>query len=155
MTEKNILIAMDKPDDVLLTLRALEKNGIDAEVVVASDGAEVLEYLRGAVVNAGSELGDEPNLVLLDPRLPKVDGLELLRYIRQDERTSSLRVVVLTSDERERGVIAEYGLRVDLFIEREVDFARYSREFRRLRPLLDGSVLPSGSSVNLTAGELA
>lgn len=137
MEETNILIAMNKPDDVLLTMRALEKNGIGGEVVVASDGAEALDYLLGAVVHDGGERGDEPNLILLDTRLPKIDGLELLSYIREDERTRSLSVAVLTSDERERSVIAGHGLRVDLFIEREIDFTRFSREVRRLRLLLE------------------
>jgi two-component system, response regulator len=155
MEETNILIAMNKPDDVLLTMRALEKNGIGGEVVVASDGAEALDYLLGAVVHDGGERGDEPNLILLDTRLPKIDGLELLSYIREDERTRSLSVAVLTSDERERGVIAGHGLRVDLFIEREIDFTRFSRKFRRLRLLLEGGdSSPGQHDVNVTAGEL-
>jgi two-component system response regulator len=135
MEERTILLVEDDPNDVLLTLRALKKNSIGGEVVVARDGVEALEYLFGA--NSERDTGVIPQLVLLDLRLPKIDGVEVLRCLREKDRTRSLPVVIMTSSEGERGMIAGYGLRADLCIERAVDFARFSRELRRLKPLLD------------------
>jgi two-component system response regulator len=102
MEEKVILLVEDNPDDEALTLRALHKNKIANQVVVARDGAEALDYLFGTGVHAGRDVGDTPTVVLLDLKLPKVDGLEVLRRLRADERTTGIPVVALTSSTEER-----------------------------------------------------
>ena len=141
MKANSILVAINNPDDALLVLRALKKNGMGGEVVVTRDGAEAFDHLLGE--DDQRDIGVMPDVVLLDLRLPKIDGLELLGRVRSNERTRSLPVVVLASDERDRDVIAAHGLRVDLVIKKEVDFVRFSQELRRLRTLLDKGGLSS------------
>lgn len=136
---KSILLVEDNLDDVLLTLRALRKNGVKNEVVVACDGAEALDYLFAGEGNAGRNTSLMPQLVLLDLRLPKVDGLEVLRRLRTEQQTKSLPVVILISGEGERGMVAGCGLRADLYIQKTVDFVGFSREVRRLKPLLSSN----------------
>lgn len=97
MTNKAILLVEDHPDDEELTMRALKKNNIKNEVVVARDGVEALEYLFGTGAYAGRDLTHMPQIILLDLKLPKIDGLEVLRRLRADDRTKFLPVVVLTS----------------------------------------------------------
>src|SRR5262245_44381691 len=101
MEEKVILLIEDNPDDQALTLRALKKNNIMNEVVVARDGSEALDYLFGTGAYAGRDTSVQPQVVLLDLKLPKVDGLEVLRRLRADERTNFLAVVILTSSKEE------------------------------------------------------
>src|SRR4051794_38805650 len=101
MDDKTILLVEGDPDDQLLTLRALKKNGIGDKVVVAHDGAEALDYLFGAGEHAGRDTDVAPQLILLDPKLPKVDGREVLRRLRADERTRFLTVVILISSKGE------------------------------------------------------
>src|SRR5437763_7834022 len=102
MQDKVILLVEDNSDDEALTLRALKKNNIGNEVVVARDGAEALDYLFGAGAYAGRDLSVMPQVVLLDLKLPKVDGLEVLRRMRADERTKLLPVVILTSSREQQ-----------------------------------------------------
>jgi two-component system, response regulator len=102
MNDKIILLVEDSPDDEALTLRALKKNNIRNEVVVARDGAEALDYLFGLHAYEGRDTSLLPQVVLLDLKLPKVDGLAVLRAIRGDERTKRLPVVILTSSKQER-----------------------------------------------------
>ena len=127
MDDRTILLVEDNPDDELLTRRALKKSGISHRVAVVRDGEEALELLLGAE--------DLPRLVLLDLNLPKVDGLEVLRRLRADERTRGLPVVVLVSRERERQTGGR-AWRADLCIDKGVDYDVFVRTVRRLRALL-------------------
>src|SRR3712207_3349086 len=110
MEEKIILLVEDNPDDELLIMRALKKNGVKNEVIVARDGVEALDYLFGVGVYTGRDKTVMPRLILLDLRLPKIDGLEVLRRVREDERTKLLPVVVLTSSKDDKNLIEGYGL---------------------------------------------
>ena len=108
--DKAILLVEDNPDDEALTLRALKKNNIKNEVVIAHDGAEALDYLFGTGKYAGRNTDVLPQVVLLDLKLPKVEGLEVLRRVRADKRTKLLPVVILTSSNEEQDRIDGYGL---------------------------------------------
>lgn len=132
MNEKVILLVEDNPDDVDLTLRALKKNNIMNEVAVAHDGAEALEYLFGIGKYAGRNMNIMPEVVLLDLKLPKVDGLEVLQRIRADERTQLLPVVILTSSKEERDVINGYKLGANSYIRKPVDWNQFMEAVRQL-----------------------
>jgi two-component system response regulator len=132
MSGKIILLVEDNPDDVALTLRALKKNNIANEVVVASDGEEALEYLTATGKYAGRNVNDVPQVVLLDLKLPKVGGLEVLRAMRADPRTRMLPVVVLTSSTEERDIIASYQLGANSYIRKPVDFDQFVDAIRQL-----------------------
>ncbi len=108
MSEKHILLVEDNPDDVELTLRAFKKNRIINCLHVVTDGAEALEYLFGTGKYAGRDTSHQPTVILLDLKLPKVDGLEVLKAIRADERTKLLPVVVLTSSKEEMDIMNVY-----------------------------------------------
>src|SRR6266852_6391709 len=110
MEEKVILLVEDNADDEKLTLRALKKNNISNEVVVARNGAEALDYLFGTGAYVGRNLNFMPQVVLLDLKLPKLDGLEVLRRLRTNERTKFLPVVILTSSNEEQDRVKGYGL---------------------------------------------
>jgi len=113
-----IFLVEDSPDDVELTLRAFKKNHILNRVVVARDGAEAIDYLYGS----GSSARDLPAVMLLDLKLPKVDGLEILRTVRADPRTRLLRVVILTSSREEQDVVQSYASGANSYIRKPVDF---------------------------------
>jgi len=131
MTKKStILLVEDSPDDVELTLLALRRNNIANEVVVARDGAEALERLHGPPVPGGAAAA--PAVVLLDLKLPKLDGLEVLRRIRQDERTRLLPVVVLTSSKEERDLVDSYSLGANSYVRKPVDFTEFTEAIRQL-----------------------
>jgi two-component system response regulator len=132
VSEKIILLVEDNPDDVELTLRALQKNNITNKVVIASDGVEALEYLMATGKFAGNTLADLPNLVLLDLKLPKVGGLEVLRSMRTNPRTRLLPVVVLTSSSEESDIIASYELGANSYIRKPVDFVQFLEAVRQL-----------------------
>jgi two-component system response regulator len=132
MQGKAILLVEDNPDDEMLTLRALHKNNIRNDVVVARDGAEALDYLFGTGAHSGRDVGDLPQVVLLDLKLPKIDGLEVLRRIRADERTSVLPVVILTSSKEEQDVIEGYRLGVNSYVRKPVDFDEFLEAARQL-----------------------
>jgi two-component system response regulator len=127
MRDKTILLVEDNPDDVTLTLRAVKKNNIDTEVVVARDGVEALEYLFGTGRYSGRDPRHMPQVVLLDLKLPKLDGLEVLRRLRADARTRLLPVVILTSSDEERDIVGGYGLGANSYVRKPVDFAAFSR----------------------------
>src|SRR6266852_569865 len=127
-----ILLVEDNADDEKLTLRALKKNNILNEVVVARDGAEALDYLFGTGAYAGRNLSVMPEVVLLDLKLPKLDGLEVLRRLRADERTKLLPVVILTSSNEEADRIHGYGLGANSYVRKPVDFNQFSEAARQL-----------------------
>jgi len=132
MSKKVILLVEDNSDDEVLTLRALKKNKILNEVVVARDGAEALDYLFATGEYAGRVTDEMPQIVLLDIKLPKVDGLEVLERIRADERTRLLPVVLLTSSREEQDLINGYALGANSYIRKPVDFAQFTEAIRLL-----------------------
>jgi len=132
MKEKIILLVEDNPDDVALTLRALKKNNILNEVVVAKDGVEALDYLFGRGLHAGRNMKNRPVVVLLDLKLPKVDGMEVLKNIRENPSTRLIPVVILTSSLEEKDVVNGYNLGANSYIRKPVDFSQFSDAVRQL-----------------------
>ena len=127
-----ILLVEDNPDDEVLTLRALRKNNISNEVVVARDGQEALDYVFGEGQYRGRDVGDLPQVVLLDLKLPKIDGLEVLRRIRGDTRTELLPVVILTSSKEDQDVINGYRLGANSYVCKPVSFDEFLEAARTL-----------------------
>ncbi len=132
MADKIILLVEDNPDDEKLTLRALQKNKISNEVVVARDGVEALDYLLGNESHRGNNLKPLPQVVLLDLKLPRLDGLEVLRRLRAHERTKLLPVVILTSSNEEQDRISGYGLGANSYVRKPVDFNQFIEAARQL-----------------------
>ena len=124
-TDRPILLVEDNPDDEALTLRAFAKNRIPNQVVVARDGVEALDYLFGTGSQAGRDLSVMPAVVLLDLKLPRIDGLEVLRRIRADDRTNLLPVVVLTTSKEQRDILDAYRLGANSYIRKPVDFEKF------------------------------
>jgi len=129
---KTILLVEDNPDDEALTLRALKKSNILNEVVVARDGVEALDYLFGSGGHAGRDTRVQPELVLLDLKLPKLDGLEVLKRVRADARTRLQPVVILTTSNEERDVLSSYELGANSYIRKPVDFEQFMDAVRQL-----------------------
>lgn len=127
-----ILLVEDNPDDVDLTLRALRRAGLSNEIVVVRDGQEALEFLFCEGAYAHRRIDDTPKVVLLDLKLPKVDGLEVLRRLKGDERISSTPVVVLTSSMDLQDVVGCYELGVNSYIVKPVNFERFSAAVQKL-----------------------
>ncbi len=121
----DILLVEDNPNDLELALRALKKRHLANKVVVARDGAEALDFIFGTGAHADREVTDRPKVVLLDLKLPKVDGLEVLRRIKSDERTKVIPVVVLTSSQEERDIVESYELGVNSYMVKPVDFDQF------------------------------
>jgi len=132
MYKKIILLVEDNPDDEALALRALKKNNILNEVVVARDGAEALDYLFGTGAYSDRDTSMTPEVVLLDLKLPKVDGLEVLRQIRADDTTRLLPVVILTSSDEERDLVDSYELGANSYVCKPVDFTQFAKAVRQL-----------------------
>jgi two-component system response regulator len=132
MKQKTILLVEDNPDDEELTLMALRKNNILNEVVVARDGKEALDYLFGDGEGSVARRGHLPAIVLLDLKLPKVDGLEVLQRIRAEERTRFLPVVVLTSSGEEKDLFESYSLGCNSYVRKPVDFSTFIEATRQL-----------------------
>jgi CheY-like chemotaxis protein len=130
--EKIILLVEDNPDDEALTRRALRKANVANRVVVARDGVDALDYLFATGAHAGRDARDVPQLVLLDLKLPRVDGLEVLRRIRTDSRTALLPVVILTSSNEERDRIQGYTLGANSYVRKPVDFAQFAEAVQHL-----------------------
>jgi CheY-like chemotaxis protein len=123
--EKVILLIEDNPDDETLTMRALAKNNIANRIVIAHDGVEALDYLFGTGMHAGRDTSLQPALILLDLKLPKVDGFEVLRQLRADKRTRFLPVVILTSSNEEQDIVNGYGLGANSYVRKPIDFQRF------------------------------
>ena len=132
MNKKFILVVEDNPDDEALTVRALKKSNIVNEVVVARDGLEALNYLFGEGAYAGRDITEMPQVVLLDLKLPRLDGLGLLRRLRADARTKLLPVVILTSSNEEQDRISSYDLGANSYVRKPVDFKQFSEAARQL-----------------------
>lgn len=132
MAEKVILLVEDNPDDELLTLRAFKKSNIMNKVVVARDGADALDYLFARGLHADRDPNEFPQLVLLDLKMPRVDGLEVLRQMREHESTKLLPVVVLTSSDEERDIVQSYNLHANSYIRKPVDINQFVEAVRQL-----------------------
>jgi CheY-like chemotaxis protein len=125
MKERAILLVEDNADDEALTMRALSKNNITNKIVVARDGVEALDYLFGTGAYAGRDTSMQPELILLDLKLPKVDGFEVLKKLRADERTKLLAVVILTSSKEQQDIVNGYGFGANSYIRKPVDFQQF------------------------------
>jgi CheY-like chemotaxis protein len=129
---KIILLVEDNPDDEALAIRALKRNHISNEIVVAHDGVEALEFLFGTGIYTGRDTGVQPAVILLDLKLPRLDGIEVLRQLRGDERTNLVPVVVLTTSSEEQDRIDSYRLGCNSYIRKPVDFIQFSEAVRQL-----------------------
>lgn len=127
-----ILLIEDNPDDEALTVRALKKNNIANDITVARDGQEALDYLFGKGKFAGRDTSHLPQVILLDLKLPKVDGLEVLKQIRANPLTQRLPVVVLTSSNEERDIVTSYSLGANSYVRKPVDFEQFIEAARQL-----------------------
>lgn len=127
---RKVLLVEDSSDDEVLTLRVFKKNNIKNEVIVARDGAEALEFLFGS--EKAPPLNPLPTVILLDLKLPKIDGLEVLRRIRADEKTKFIPVVILTSSKEEQDVIESYKLGANGYVRKPVEFSEFSDAIGRL-----------------------
>src|SRR5271154_3490708 len=132
MSDKTILLVEDNADDEELTVRALKKSNLANNLSIARDGVEALDYLFGTGAHAGRDTSVLPGLVMLDLKLPKIDGLEVLRRLRADERTRRLPVVVLTSSKEEQDLITSYNLGANSYIRKPVDFNQFTDAVRQL-----------------------
>lgn len=127
-----VLLVEDNPNDEILTLRALKKSGVANRIVVTRDGAEALDYLFAAGEYSDRDMEDLPTVVLLDLKLPKIDGLEVLRRIRADERTKRVPVVILTSSDEVKDMVDGYDLNANSFVSKPVEFAEFSQAVAQL-----------------------
>ena len=127
-----ILLVEDNPDDEELTRMAFDECRLANKLVVARDGQEALDYLFASGKYSGRDVCDQPQVVLLDLKLPKVDGLEVLRRIRADQRTKFLPVVILTSSKEEKGLVSSYSLGANSYIQKPVDFTQFVEAVRQL-----------------------
>ncbi|MFH1723062.1 MAG: response regulator [Elusimicrobiota bacterium] len=132
MTNGAILLVEDNPDDEALTVRALKKSNITNEVHVARDGAEALDYLFAAGEHAGRDLSRGPAVILLDIKLPKLNGLEVLKRIRADERTKILPVVILAGSTQEEDLMKSYELGANSYVRKPVDFNQFAEAVKHL-----------------------
>jgi two-component system response regulator len=132
MRSRTILLVEDNPDDIELTVRAFEKSHLGNDIMVARDGTEALDYLFGTGTHAGRDPSLVPEVVLLDLKLPKVDGLEVLKRVRADERTRRLPVVILTSSKEESDLLRSYDLGANSFVRKPVDFVQFVDAARQL-----------------------
>lgn len=127
-----ILLVEDNPRDEALTLRALKKNNIVKDVVVARDGVEALDFIFGTGAFEGRDIRDSPQLILLDLKLPKIDGLQVLKRIRADDRTRRVPVVIFTSSNEEEDKTSSYNLGANSYVRKPVDFEQFLEATRQL-----------------------
>lgn len=133
MDHRYILLVEDSTDDELLTLRALQAGQVANEIVVTRDGAEAVDYLFGSGAYAGRPVEDVPELILLDLKLPKLDGLEVLQRIRADKRTCHLPVVILTSSDEESDILQSYQRGANSYIRKPVDIVQFTEAVKQLK----------------------
>ncbi|MDQ4128727.1 MAG: response regulator [Actinomycetota bacterium] len=147
MRDRAILLVEDNPDDELLALRALKKNGIVGDVVIVRDGAEALDYLFATGAHAGRDTGVLPRVILLDLNLPKISGLEVLRRLRSDERTRLVPVVILSSSREQRDMRDGYGLGANSYVRKPVNFEQFVRAVEQLKSywLVLNEIPPAGA----------
>lgn len=132
INERCILLVEDNPDDEALTIRALKRSGIVNEIVVARDGVEALDYLFGTGAYAGRDISNQPAVILLDLKLPRLNGLEVLQRLRADDRTSLLPVVVLTTSNEDRDLLNSYSSGCNSYIRKPVDFNQFLEAVKRM-----------------------
>ena len=132
MDRTTILLIEDNPDDVELTLHAFQKNNMANDIVVAGDGAEGLDYLFGTGKYAGRDAEESPALILLDLQLPKIGGLEVLRRVREDERTKRIPVIILTTSDEEEDIVNGYNGGANSYLRKPVDFAEFMNAVKQL-----------------------
>jgi two-component system, response regulator len=130
--EVEILLVDDSAEDIELTVRALRRNKLSNDIQIAEDGAEALDFLFCRGPHEGRSFSHPPKLVLLDLKLPKVDGLEVLKTLRGDDRTRAIPVVILTSSKQQRDVIEGYNLGVSAYTQKPVDFNQFSETIRQI-----------------------
>lgn len=130
---KTILLVEDNPDDELLTVRALKRNNVLNEIVVAHDGVEALDYLLGTGSYADRDMAVMPQIILLDLKLPKIDGLEVLRRLRANERTRLIPVIILTSSKEETDIVRGYSLGANSYIRKPIDFEQFVQAVQQLK----------------------
>ncbi len=131
-SKKTILLVEDNPDDVELTLVAFKENRLANDIAVASDGEEAMDYLFARGSHAGRDPKAMPSVILLDLKLPKMDGLEVLRALRTDERTRRIPVVVLTSSREQEDIVRSYDLGANSYVRKPVDFSQFLEATRQL-----------------------
>jgi CheY-like chemotaxis protein len=127
-----ILLVEDNPDDEALTIRALERNHLANEIVVVHDGEEAVQFLHGTGTYADRDTSIQPQLILLDLKLPKLDGIEVLRAIRSNERTKLIPVVMLTTSDEERDRIRSYTFHANSFVRKPVDFSEFTQAIQQI-----------------------
>ena len=132
MQKPFILLVEDNPDDIELTLRSFKKNNIANNIEVLNDGAQALDYLGGRGTYADRDLNNTPAVILLDIKLPKIDGLEVLKWLRANERTRLIPVVILTSSKEEQDVINGYRFGCNSYVRKPVDFEKFAEAIRQL-----------------------
>lgn len=132
MRTSTILLVEDNPDDEMLALRAFKKNNITNEVNVARDGVEALDFLFGRGANQGRDLTQQPSLILLDLKLPKMDGLEVLKALRANEHTRLIPVVVMTTSKEEDDLVRSYSYGANSYIRKPVDFNQFIDAVRQV-----------------------
>lgn len=127
-----ILLVEDNPDDEALTMRAFKKSHLANDVIVARDGVEALEYLFGTGAYEGRDITDKPHLILLDLKLPRLDGMDVLKRIRSDERVNLIPIVVLTSSREQEDLVRSYALGANSYIRKPVDFNQFVQAVQQL-----------------------
>jgi CheY-like chemotaxis protein len=132
LDNRRILLVEDNPDDEALAIRALKSNKVINEIVVAHDGVEALDYLFGSGMYIGRNITDKPAVILLDLKLPRVDGFDVLPRLRKDERTKLLPVVILTTSSEEQDLLDSYNLGCNSYIRKPVDFIQFTEAIRQL-----------------------
>lgn len=147
MRDRPILLVEDNPDDIQLTLRAFKKNNIANNIIVKRDGAEALDFLLGTGAQSASGSNQWPAVVLLDLKLPKIDGLEVLKRLREDPRSRLLPVIILTSSMQEKDLINSYSHGANSYVRKPVDFDQFMEAVRQLGMywLLINEPPPSGN----------
>ena len=132
MEQKNILLVEDNPDDIELARRAFKKVNINNNMVITHDGAETLEYLHGKGKYQGRNIEDLPRIILLDLKMPKVHGLEVLKHVRENQQTKYIPVIILTSSQDKKDVIRSYELGANSYIVKPIDFLKFSEVVQQI-----------------------